>query len=351
MQIRITILFLLFATFAMAGNPDRQGEAGAYELLLNPWARSIGLNALNTAVVRGVESFSLNPAGLGRFTGKLETSFGNTLYMVGTDIKLNAFGLSQHIGKNKNGAIGLQVMTVGFGNIPVTTNDLPEGTGATFSPSFFNVALGYANTFENKVAVGILVRGISETVSNLNATGFSLDAGVQYVSGDKDEFKIGISLRNVGSKMQFNGEGLSQQLGNPNKDLSYPLTYNIRPAAFNMPSNLNIGMAYDIHINTQNRATLIGNFTANSFSRDEIGAGVEYAFKEMFTIRGAYKYELGSFGNNNIIQNPVNTGLTAGVSFDVPFAKDSDTKLSVDYGYMNTRVWSGTHNVTLRLTL
>jgi long-subunit fatty acid transport protein len=96
---------------------------------------------------------------------------------------------------------------------------------------------------------------------------------------------------------------------------------------------------------------VIGNFTANSFSRDEIGAGVEYSFKEMFTVRGAYKYELGSFGNNNIIQNPVNTGITAGVSFDVPFAKDSDTKLSVDYGYMNTRVWNGTHNVTLRLTL
>jgi hypothetical protein len=349
MQIRITLLFLFFATFLTAGNPDRQGEAGAYELLLNPWARSIGLNAMNTAMVRGVESFSLNPAGLGRFTGKLETSFGNTLYMVGTDIKLNAFGLSQRVGKN--GAIGLQVMTVGFGSIPVTTNDLPEGTGATFSPTFFNVAIGYAHTFENKVAVGILARGISETVSNLNASGFSLDAGVQYVSGDQDEFKIGIALRNVGSKMQFDGEGLAQQLPNPNKNLSYPLTYNIRPASFNMPSNLNIGMAYDFHLNTQNRATIIGNFTANSFSRDEIGAGAEYSFKEMFTVRGAYKYELGSFGNNSVIQNQVNTGLTAGVSFDVPFAKDSDTKLSIDYGYMNTRVWNGTHNITLRLTL
>ena len=27
-----------------AGNPDRQGEAGAYELLMNPWARSAGLH-------------------------------------------------------------------------------------------------------------------------------------------------------------------------------------------------------------------------------------------------------------------------------------------------------------------
>lgn len=38
------ILTLAFSFIAVdsvqAGNPDRQGEAGAYELLLNPWARS-----------------------------------------------------------------------------------------------------------------------------------------------------------------------------------------------------------------------------------------------------------------------------------------------------------------------
>ena len=48
------ILNLLIAAFALspaltfAGNPDRQGEAGGYELLLNPWARSGGLHAMTT---------------------------------------------------------------------------------------------------------------------------------------------------------------------------------------------------------------------------------------------------------------------------------------------------------------
>ena len=38
------LLCILFVASVSAGNPDRQGEAGAYELLMNPWARSSGLN-------------------------------------------------------------------------------------------------------------------------------------------------------------------------------------------------------------------------------------------------------------------------------------------------------------------
>ena len=33
--------FFLTTVRIFGGNPDRQGEAGAYELLLNPWARTV----------------------------------------------------------------------------------------------------------------------------------------------------------------------------------------------------------------------------------------------------------------------------------------------------------------------
>ena len=53
----------------VAGNPDRQGEAGANELLFNPWARSAGLHSMNTASIMGVEAMRLNIAGLARVPG------------------------------------------------------------------------------------------------------------------------------------------------------------------------------------------------------------------------------------------------------------------------------------------
>ena len=66
-EIGLLILILVYQVGqSIAGNPDRQGEAGAYELLMNPWARSAGLHTMNTSCIQGVESLRLNVAGLSR---------------------------------------------------------------------------------------------------------------------------------------------------------------------------------------------------------------------------------------------------------------------------------------------
>ena len=56
------VMSLTMCHSAFAGNPDRQGEAGAYELLMNPWARSAGLHSMGTSFVNGVEAMRLNVA-------------------------------------------------------------------------------------------------------------------------------------------------------------------------------------------------------------------------------------------------------------------------------------------------
>ncbi|MBL7831299.1 MAG: DUF3308 domain-containing protein, partial [Saprospiraceae bacterium] len=155
-----TILTVFLFSAVYAGNPDRQGEAGAGQLLLNPWARSAGLHTMTTACVTGVEAMQLNIAGLSRIN-KTQILFGNTQYLKGSGIGFNSIGLSQKIGENS--AFGISLMAIDFGDIPITTTNQPEGIGATYSPSFFNLGMGYSYTFQNKISVGILVRGISET--------------------------------------------------------------------------------------------------------------------------------------------------------------------------------------------
>ena len=126
-----TLLMLLCASVVFAGNPDRQGEAGAYELLMNPWARSAGLHTMNTSFISGVEALRLNPAGLTRIN-KTELAVANSRYLVGTEILMNSFGIAQ---RTKNGAFGVSIMTVNFGDIPTTTADQPAGCLLYTSPS------------------------------------------------------------------------------------------------------------------------------------------------------------------------------------------------------------------------
>jgi len=336
--------FPLLPVWCNAGNPDRQGEAGAYELLLNPWARSSGLFHISTASVRGVEAMRINVAGLSRVEG-LEMNLSGANYLQGTGMRMSAFGFTK---KLKGGAaLGLSLTSLNFGDNRVTTENQPEGTGASFSPNFFNIALAYAYTFSNKVSVGILARGISESLANVGAFGLALDAGVQYVTGEKEEFRFGICLSNVGSRMTFRGEGLSFQGQSPG-NAGYQLTFDQRAASFELPSMLNIGLSYDFHVGKPHRISLLGNFTSNSFSRDQLGAGVEYALWESFMLRAAYRYDLGSYLPE---EKPVHTGLSAGGSIDFLLAKGSRNRVAVDYAFQATRVWSGTHTISLRFTL
>ncbi len=340
------VLFIGIPVDSQAGNPDRQGEAGAYELLMVPYARTAGLHLMNTAFISGVESIRLNVAGLARIN-KTEITLGSTQYLKGTGITMSALGLAQKAGKN--GAFGFSLMALNFGDIPVTTTLQPGGTGSTFSPSFFNLGVSYSHIFENKISVGVTVRVISESLADVTASAVALDAGVQYVSGPQENFKFGISLRNVGSRMSFGGEGLSQQLKTASFDQEFPISFDNRSAAFELPSVLNIGISYDFYATEKHRLTVLGNFTANSFSEDQIGGGVEYSLDDLFMIRGAYKYD---FGSGDPITEPIYTGLSAGASVGIPFSKDNkNVRMSIDYAYRQTKIWDGTHNIGVRINI
>jgi hypothetical protein len=336
----IAIAAFFGASVAFAGNPDRQGEAGANQLLLNPWARSAGLHSSNTSNTAGAEAMYLNVAGLSRISGT-QIQIGHTRYIA--DVNINALGFAQPVGKG-GGVFGISLVALDLGEFEITTTETPEGSGATFSPTYFNLGLSYSQMFENKVSVGITAKMVNESISNAGAKAFALDAGVQYVTGENDNFKFGISLRNVGSKMQFTGEGLSKQLPNPGP-VQYNNTYYERSTAYELPSQLNIGASYDWLLGKLNRLTFMGNFTSNAFSRDQLGIGMELTVSKSFALRVGYKSELDA----SEVEASLDNGISGGLSFSIPLRKGTENRLGFDYGYRQTKIFNGIHNLGLRL--
>ncbi|MDX2135700.1 MAG: PorV/PorQ family protein [Saprospiraceae bacterium] len=350
--ILIVSVLLMAASFLYAGNPDRQGEAGAGQLLINPWAKSAGFHSMNTSSVTGVDAMFLNVGGMSRIN-RTQVQFCHTRYLEGADMNINAFGLAQRLGKKKSGAFGVYLMSFDLGDFDLTTENTPEGTGATFSPAFYNMGVSYSHLFANRVSVGFTFKVVHESISDVSATAFAVDAGVQYVSGPNDNFKFGIALRNVGSRMQFSGEGLSEQRPNPNPTFEYPITYFQRSASYELPSQLNLGASYDFLLGSpEYRLTALGNFTSNAFSRDQIGGGVEFAFRELFALRVAYKTETDYIEAESTLDN----GIAAGFSASLPLRKkEADDiyipKLTLEYGYRTTKVYDGIHNIGVRIDL
>ena len=160
--------------------------------MINPWARTSGWGGANVAGVRGLEGIFSNVAGLA-FTEKTELIFSQTQWLKYGDeavSNISAFGFSQKVGES--GVLGFSVMSMDFGDIEITTVDLPDGGIGTYSPSFMNLSLSYAKIFSNSIYGGMTVKMISEQISNVGANGVALDAGIQYVTGAEDNFKFGI---------------------------------------------------------------------------------------------------------------------------------------------------------------
>ena len=196
---------LAFGT-SFAGNPDRAGSAGASQLLINPWAASNGLAGSNMASVKGLESTFLNVAGLA-FVERNELAFANSMYLGGTGIALNSLGFATKVGGS--GVLGLSVTSMSLGDIPITTEDLPEGGIGSFSPAFSNIGVTYSKSFSNSIYGGLTMRIVSESISNVRASGVCFDAGIRYVTGENDGLRFGIALRNVGAPMRYAGDGLT----------------------------------------------------------------------------------------------------------------------------------------------
>lgn len=345
----LSFIFCLFVSNeSKGGNEDRVGQAGATELLINPFGRSAGWSGANTAMIRGLEAQFLNVAGLA-FTKKTELVFANTRWLGGSGISINAFGLTQALGKNKTGTLGLGVTNMNFGNIPITTVDNPEGGIGTFSPSFTNIALSYSKEFSNSIYGGISVRVINERISDVNAAGVCFDAGVQYIAGKKENLRFGISLRNVGPRMKFNGDGLSFRGSIPLTGAS--LTVLQRNEPFELPSLLNIGGAYIFDLKNKNQITAALNFTSNSFSKDQFQFGAEYAYNKRFMVRAGYMLELGAPGTDKpLARTSALSGPTAGFTVEVPISKSGST-FGLDYAYRATNPFSGVHTFGARINL
>lgn len=373
-------VFAMAATSVFAGNRDRSGQAGAQHLLIDPWARSNGWGSVGVAETRGLESIFSNVAGLS-FVQKTEFGFTRTQYLSGSGagIGCNSFGIAQALYKKDKetgkkvkdyGVLGLSVYTMGFGEIQITTVNQPEGGMGTYKPNLMYIGLSYAKSFNRFIHGGVTAKLINESIYDCSTTGFTIDAGIQYLAGAYENFKIGITMKNIGFPMSYKGDGMSVR-GVVNTT-DHELTLEQRSAEFEMPSLLTLGLSYDVLFwggeykemskedrkdegltrdDAAHRLTFAASFTANSFSRDIFALGVEYGFSRYFMVRAGYSMEGGMWKEST--STTWYSGPSAGVTAAIPLVKKAKGKsrLLLDYSYRFTNRWKGNHYIGIKVEL
>jgi hypothetical protein len=342
-----------------AGNPGRSGQAGASELLIDPWAGSTGFADANSACVSGIEAQFLNVAGTATLN-RTEVILASDDYLAGSGIHISTAGLSQPVGTS--GAFGISIMSMNMGNINITSFDYPDGGIGYFTPQIINIGASYARNFSDKIYGGVNVKLISEAISSVHAFGAAIDAGIQYVDGKYKNIHFGIALKNVGPAMDYSGDGLVFTTPLPVTTSGQTESASQRSQAYELPSLVNIGAAYDFYLvkDTANkkgahRLTVAANFTSNSFTQDQEMLGLEYAYKTYFSVRAGYEYENGITAS--LSTDPTNggrltvfTGFCAGASLQYPVGK-KHTLFGISYAYRATNPYQGCHTIGIKMDL
>lgn len=331
---------------SFAGNEDRVGSAGASHLLINPWARGSAIGDAGIANMNGLEATFTNIAGLA-FTDKTQIKFNYSNWMGSANIGLNSAGFAQRL--SESDVIAISVQSLNYGDIAITTVANPEGNIGFFSPraNIFNI--GYAKKFSSTISGGINFKVISENISNLKSSGIAIDAGIRYVTGDKEQIKFGIALKNVGPVMRYKGDGLSQQVSYVSTGFIGSLEQ--RLATYELPSLLSIGGSYDFIFTPENKLNLALGFTANSFSKDQFRLGLDYGMiseKMAFNIRAGYVYEKDILSDEN--RSNALIGPTAGFSLDALVGK-SKSALGLEYCARFAGVFGIIHTMGLTISL
>ena len=338
--VTLAILVVLTAQ-AFAGASNRAGTNAASELLIPVGARYIGMGGATAAGVVGIDAIYWNPAGLDRSDQRALAQFSQMNYLADIDVTYAAvaakFGL---------GSVGISFKTLAMGDIPITTEDAPDGTGALFSPQFITLGLTYSRSLTDRVAVGATAKLISETMDRVGATGFAFDIGVQYQNlGDIEGLGIGVALRNLGPGMSYDGNGLLLKADPLDVERSTGF-YKVVAGKDELPSTLDLGLSYKVNIAEKNAITVHGTIVNNNYDADFANLGAEYAFEEMIFLRAGYGLPLTGEGKDVTGGDPYIYGFTAGGGFHKDFG---GLKLMFDYAYRAVQYFDGNNVFTLSL--
>lgn len=253
----------------------RVGTAAASELLVPIGARDIAMGGSSISTSKGVEAIHWNPAGLGRLGFAAEGMFSTMTYI--GDIGVNFGGVGAHF--DGIGSFGISVKTFDFGDIPLTTDDDPEGKGGRlFSPTYATVGLTYARDLTDAISVGTTVKLISETIDRVSSTGFAIDFGVQYsglagISG----LGIGVAVKNIGPQMKYDGPGLLRK-ATSSGERRPEQNYTLDAASFELPSLIEIGLSYGGTFEDNLMYSVNSSFTNSNLYFDEYRLGGEVGY-------------------------------------------------------------------------
>ncbi len=310
------------------------GANAAAFLEIGVGARAIAMGGAYTAVSNDPSSLYWNPAG-SAWAKNYQIDFMHTEWLAAT--KYDFVGVVVPI-PSIYSSIGLNIISLDYGQAPVRTVERPEGTGEMYDARDYAITLSYAIALTQQFSFGFSGKYISQRIWSESGSAMAVDVGVFYYTGVKG-LKLGASISNFGSKIQLHGRQLTT-IVDPDKKVAnfdrVPVDYKV--GSYPLPLLFRFGLSYDRSLGKFGDILVALDVNHPSNATESISLGMEYGFGKMFYLRGGYQ---------NLFEKDSINGLTLGGGIDYFFK--GRMGIRIDYAWSDWGILDSSQRFSLGL--
>lgn len=269
---------------------DKVGTTAAAFLGIGVGARATAMGNANVAAAQGPSALYWNPSAVTDMA-QSGVEFSTTDYLPGTRFS-NA---SAVIRAGRAGHFGVSVTNLNYGEEMVTTIERPDGTGEMWDASDLMVGVSYARALTDRFSIGGTVKTIRQQIYRESSTGFALDLGLLYRIPYRNT-RLGMSMTNFGTDMRLSGPDLRQAIDlDPNTNGGNDrLEGELTTGEWSLPLSYHVGLSMDAYRQGDHALTLTADAAAPSDNAQNVSVGGEYAFRNLFYLRGGYRQAFAS---------------------------------------------------------
>lgn len=332
----VLLLSVLITLPVFSGRGDKSGTSASPMLLIPVGGREIAMGGSSIATTKGIEAIFFNPAGLSFGRNQSEAMFSHMNYFA--DMGVDFISVSSNF--EGFGRLAVSIKNISVGDIPITTETSPDGTGEIFSPRFSTFGITYANALTDRIGIGVTTEIITEQLDRASATSIAFSFGVQYQAfANIRGLDFGLVVKNLGPPMQYDGPGMLRT-GNVENTARPNSLYRLTSSKSELPSTIEIGVGYQSIVSDQIKFNLTTIFQNQNFSDDEFKFGGELAYDESFFLRGGYMLSQETVVDSYHYGATLGAGITQNLDgIDFTF----------DYAYQQMDIFDGNHVFSIKM--
>jgi len=288
----LTIACFLVTSVTGAQESNKAGTSAAQFLKIGVGARAMGMGGATVGIVDDASAAYWNPAGL---AGVHSFSLIGTHTRWFADITHQYFGVVLPMGDDHR--IGASATVLSVGDIEITTEDQPRGTGTFYSATDVAVGLSYSGRLVEFFSFGATVKYVTQSIYNESASAMALDLGTILHTGFNG-ITIGMAFTNFGTPLQLDGRDLHRTYDpNPNSAANTGVSSYLGTQSWELPVNFRVGIGWtvmgsaDAMLSDETHAVRLA-LDANHANDEPESAvvGMEYSWQEILALRGGYAF-------------------------------------------------------------